>query len=66
MREKGAAEWIKLAIVAAFIIFTVYSNAKKVPAMEETIQKHEVRISVSEANYVNILKSLERIERKIR
>mgnify|MGYP001587434227 CR=1 FL=1 len=59
-------EWIKFGVIAAFLVFTVYSNAKKVPEIESKVQNLEVRQSVSEAHYVDIMKTLERIERRLK
>ena len=55
----------EIAIILALGAFTVYVNAQKVPVLEEKIQSHEVKISVIEAHYTDILKTLERIERRI-
>ena len=66
---KDNLSWIRVAeivVVLSFGIFTVYVNAQKVPAIEDRVQKLDVRQSVSEAHYIDILKSLERIERRIK
>ena len=57
---------LEISLIAAFGMFTIYSNAKRVPEIAGQVQNHEVRISVTEAHYVDILKSLERIERHIK
>lgn len=50
------------------IIFTagmIYANVIKIPAIERSQQQLEIKQSVSDANYINIKYSLERIEKKL-
>ena len=66
---KDTLNWIRIieiAVLVSFGGFTVYVNAQRVPGIEAKVQGLDVRQSVTEAHYVDILKSLERIERRIK
>ena len=65
----GRTDWIHVAEVSVLVIFGLsiaYINSQKVPALEDRIQALDVRQSVTEAHYGDILKSLERIERRLK
>ena len=62
LSTRDIRDYAQIVIVGLFLCFSIYTNAKKVPILEESISSLNVRTSVLESRLNTVQASLDRIE----